>query len=36
MLSRALFNIFAVTAIAFMAASVAVSLRELVWDLLHE
>ena len=36
MLIRGLFNVFAVTAIAFMAASVAVSLKELVWDFLHE
>ena len=34
MLSRGLFNVFAAAAIAFMAASVAVSIKELVCDLL--
>jgi len=36
MLSRALFNVFAVAAIGFMAASVAVIVKELVCDLMHE
>ena len=33
-MSRGLFNVFAVAAIAWMAASVAVGLKELVCDLL--